>query len=366
MLVCKNKNKERINIHSYDKVILKQMSKDSELFCPECERQLVYCHGTIKIPYFRHKVDDNCELDLSGETEEHKKGKLLIYNFLKMKYPDTYVDLEYKIQETGQRADVICISRNNEMFAFEIQCSKIPIDKWIERFDLYKNANVNQLWIAGKNLIKELGVLEENSSKNHYKFSGLAEEIYEYQSFLPLLDTENETIDVLHHSLAKEDFYYERQRNFPSLVKTPLDTTYLYNGCLVNDVIRATIERAEEIRRKKQEIEEAKHRAHLRKLEIERENTLRRNAYKIEHSNKYLNLFQKTDVKFIRDRLMSQQEQWLFNKLVTKHQYTISNFPGIFQTVVNYMELIETPPILWQLWIYDCFIFNKTKEKNKL
>ncbi len=331
------------------------MSKESELFCPECEGHLVYCHGTIKIPYFRHKVEHNCELDLTGETEEHKKGKLLIYDFLKMKYSDSYVDLEYKIQETGQRADVICIFPNGETFAFEIQCSKIPIDKWVDRYNLYEKAGVNQIWIAGKNLIKEISVLEENPTRTLYKFSGLAEEIYEKQTSLPLIDVDNSTIDVLHQNLSEEDYFYERQRSFPHSVKTPLDTTYLYEGCLVNDVIKAAIDEVEE-----------EHHKYLLEMEIKRENAIKRKTHKIEHSKKYLNVFQKTDVRFIRDRSMTPKEQWLFNKLVTKHQYTINNFPGIFQTVVNYMEHIVTPPILWQLWIYDRFIYGKSKEKNKL
>lgn len=341
------------------------MSKESELLCPECEGELVYCHGTIKVPYFRHKIDQNCELELTGETEEHKKGKMLIYDFLKRKHPEAYVDLEYKIEETGQRADVICIFPNGDKFALEMQCSKIPIDKWLDRFNLYEQAGINQIWFAGKNLVNELDSPEEGSTKKLYKFSALADKIYDELTYLPFLNVDNGFVDILHWRFGREEEYH-RQRTFPSWVSSPLEEAYIEDFYLTTDTINTVVKERDELARKERELREVEYRKELEVMKKEKEETARIKAHKIEHANKYLNVIQKTNVKFIRDKLMSPKEQWLFNKLVAKHGYTIDNFPGIFQAVVNYMDLITTPPVLWQLWIYDNFIYNKKPNKDKI
>lgn len=60
LLVCEMINQERLNIMTKRKKELKRMSDNKEVICPDCKGILAYCHGEIKIPYFRHKSKYNC------------------------------------------------------------------------------------------------------------------------------------------------------------------------------------------------------------------------------------------------------------------------------------------------------------------
>jgi competence protein CoiA len=56
------------------------------------------------------------------------------------------VEIEWKVEETNQRADVIVIHPSGERWAFEFQCSSISETIWRERH-VYKAAGVKDFWI---------------------------------------------------------------------------------------------------------------------------------------------------------------------------------------------------------------------------
>jgi competence protein CoiA len=242
LLMCETKNKERLNIMTRTKDELKRMSDNKELICPDCKGILVYCHGEIKIPYFRHKSKYNCEN--SGETEEHRIGKIMLFDLINKLFPESYVDLEYKILETNQRADVICIHPNGERIVFEMQCSKIDPEEWAERTKLYERAGIKQYWFAGRKLVRKL---EEEYWDGYYsyKLMNLASQFLKSDEHLYFLDTKNKKFHLLYKYIGKSGY---DNWSFPKVCEADISEIEMYKGKLITKKIK------EEFRKKVIEI----------------------------------------------------------------------------------------------------------------
>lgn len=130
-------------------------SKNKELFCEECgmEVQLRVKDPRKKIPHFSHKLSDyKCSFSNSEsrETEEHKKGKMLLYNYFKEKYPDTSPIINHRFPNK-RRADLYIEFKNNDKLAIEYQRTELDILDWQERQGEYEKLGTNILWLlSGK------------------------------------------------------------------------------------------------------------------------------------------------------------------------------------------------------------------------
>jgi C4-type Zn-finger protein len=67
-------------------------NKKNEYICPDCNKDLIFCHGKIKVPYFRHSADNNpCNYhDKPNESQIHKDAKMLMKRFLDDKTKITF------------------------------------------------------------------------------------------------------------------------------------------------------------------------------------------------------------------------------------------------------------------------------------
>lgn len=141
--------KTEVNTFEYDKCKLKEWSNKGLLKCPVCKEQLQYCNGDFKIAYFRHLKNSNCIGNKFNEpeTEEHIFGKKIIYNWLKNKKDITNLKLEGWIEETKQRPDIY-FEHKDKRYVIEYQCSPISTE-YNKRHELYKLANINDIWILG-------------------------------------------------------------------------------------------------------------------------------------------------------------------------------------------------------------------------
>jgi competence protein CoiA len=130
-------------------------SKNKELFCEECgmEVQLRVKDPRKKIPHFSHKLSDyKCSFSNSEsrETEEHKKGKMLLYNYFKEKYPDTNTIINHRFPNK-RRADLYIEFKNGDKLAIEYQRTELDILDWQERQGEYEKLGTNILWLlSGK------------------------------------------------------------------------------------------------------------------------------------------------------------------------------------------------------------------------
>lgn len=174
MLTCKVGEKI-INCfdNKYDKHTLKNWSSKNILKCPDCGKPYEYCHGEVVLPYFRHKEKNReCEgIYSEPESVEHINGKLILYNWLLKMQNENIIQnlkLEAYIPETKQRPDIY-FEKENERYVIEFQCTPIATE-YLERHELYKLANINDIWIMGVNnyniKISEDGkILRKNRSK---------------------------------------------------------------------------------------------------------------------------------------------------------------------------------------------------------
>ena len=130
-------------------------SKNKELFCEECgmEVQLRVKDPRKKIPHFSHKLSDyKCPFSNSEsrETEEHKKGKMLLYNYFKEKYSDISPIINYRFINK-RRADLYIEFTNGDKLAIEYQRTELDILDWQERHGEYGRLGANILWLlSGK------------------------------------------------------------------------------------------------------------------------------------------------------------------------------------------------------------------------
>lgn len=120
-------------------------NKNNTYICSDCNKTLIFCHGKIIKPYFRHKTDHNsCTYyDKPNEAQIHKDAKMLLKKLLETqdliisrkctkckkydKYdikqqPDSNIEIEYRFQygEDNKIADVAYIWGTTIHYLFEI------------------------------------------------------------------------------------------------------------------------------------------------------------------------------------------------------------------------------------------------------
>ena len=116
--------------------------------CPGCHKDVVFCEGSIKGKYFRHKVehDNSCtHYNHPGESQIHKEGKLIMKHLLETggvcmertcptcqhrychdipkKSENSFVKIEEKIKKFDnglKQADVMYVVNRKRHSIFEI------------------------------------------------------------------------------------------------------------------------------------------------------------------------------------------------------------------------------------------------------
>ncbi|WP_436713698.1 competence protein CoiA [Brevibacillus formosus] len=177
---------------------LQALAKNGELMCPVCHEEVRYWSQTDTVrPHFKHKSKENCLEDKYGENEtiEHQNGKYQLFKHMKGLYPESQVELEYRINETQQRSDVMVIHPNGEKWAIEFQCSPISKDDWSKRHQLYKSVGIKAFWILG------MSVLQRNKEKK----SPLENAIYQDNQRVLYLDALTEKVILHERFLYKFD-----------------------------------------------------------------------------------------------------------------------------------------------------------------
>lgn len=127
--------------------------KNGELICQECgkEVQLRVNDPRKKTPHFSHKViDDKCPFSNNDlrESEEHKKGKMMLYHYFKDRYPGVTPIINYRFPNR-RKADLFIEFNNGDKLAVEYQRTELDILEWQERHEEYTKANINVLWLIG-------------------------------------------------------------------------------------------------------------------------------------------------------------------------------------------------------------------------
>lgn len=149
---CIHEDGFHVDLHEYPENTLRGWSGE-KLYCPICGSLLYYRHGEKNAAHFAHVSICNYPY-YEPETEEHKKGKQLIKEWLEFLFPNNMTFMEYYIKEAKQRADVMTIFPDGHRLCIELQCSPIPAKVWRERYSAYQKAHMSQMWLIGSSLVK--------------------------------------------------------------------------------------------------------------------------------------------------------------------------------------------------------------------
>ncbi|MDC7770353.1 competence protein CoiA family protein [Priestia megaterium] len=154
MIRCINEEKETLYASNCEESLTRKLSKEKKLYCPNCMINVIFKKGKVMSAHFAHR-DSDCVVNHSEpETNSHIKGKEILYDWIKEKYPTAFVEYEYPISETGQIADVYVKHTEGEMkdirWAFEFQHSPLSSADWETRHNLYESAGIQDFWILDK------------------------------------------------------------------------------------------------------------------------------------------------------------------------------------------------------------------------
>jgi len=141
MLIAINENNQS--------VLAVEANKSTRYFCSACQGNVTLKRGEIKLAHFAHLSKATCDAFSEGETEEHLKGKLGLYQSLENQ--GMTVQMEAYLPELKQRPDVL-VTVNGMKIAIEFQCSPIPIDTIRSRTEGYLLNGYAVMWVLGKKL----------------------------------------------------------------------------------------------------------------------------------------------------------------------------------------------------------------------
>ncbi|MDM0797427.1 competence protein CoiA family protein [Clostridium perfringens] len=129
--------------------------KNGELKCPECGLDVILKvkDPRKKVPHFAHKISMvKCNYyneDLK-ESEEHKRGKMILYNYFKELYPDSNLRINHRFNNK-RRTDIFIEFKSGEKLAVEYQRLGLDIIPWQERQKEYEKLGIKVLWILQGN-----------------------------------------------------------------------------------------------------------------------------------------------------------------------------------------------------------------------
>lgn len=362
MFIAIDQHGKKVNPLDTPEEELRLLSKSKMIFCPECQGQVRYASGEQVTAHFKHVHSPNCSYESEPETEEHLKGKMLIRNWLIERYSDVHVEFEYKIKETNQRADVMAIFPGGNKIAFEIQCSKIQGSVWKERHALYKKAAIKDFWILGQSVHKYRITNNVNDTKMHQLIS-LASSIYEKEGSVLFLDTNTATLKGIYKHKFEEwhssTILKVEEEVFP-LSKAKIFKNLIGTESIENDFMEWFAEKQRLEQQYKKELEDEIREQEKRKLEFEKLQRIRN-----ENSKRYFLELESVTLESIKAR-MTNIEKSLFDNLLKKHGFNDDNFPGVFNVLTSHNFMIDTPHQLWQLWIFDKYIYRMKNTHDKI
>lgn len=349
MFIAIDEQQKMVNSLSMDEEILRKKSRNKEIFCPDCRHNVRFRSGTFRA-HFYHEKNGCTNPFAEPESETHLKGKVLLYGWLKSLYPSANVQLEWKVDETNQRSDVMVLHNNGERWAFEFQCTPISEEVWKERHDLYAQAGITDFWILsshisrffteGNTSLRLTRDLEKGIFKNQKRIYYLNVENEQFHvirggelySKTMLSDTDTFILPVVETTLTGLEIWHKKMLSYYA------DDKHIYKLEDNQILFDITWEELDKIHQKRQE--QAR-----------------------EKQNEYFRLLINT--RNSEWGYLSEKEKIIVKELFIKHHYSLENLPGFFFCEAPAQYEVETPSFLIQLWLYDQLIYQKSKTPSK-
>ncbi|WP_277586419.1 competence protein CoiA [Psychrobacillus antarcticus] len=142
----------------HPRTFLVEMKTNNKFSCIQCSEQVILKNGMIKTPHFAHTRNASCTQTFSeGESEDHLKGKLHLYEFLQKHA--SQVQLESYLPSLLQRPDLY-VHSDPYPIAIEFQCSQIPVNAIQQRTIGYISKQIIPIWILRTPKISDFPVQE--------------------------------------------------------------------------------------------------------------------------------------------------------------------------------------------------------------
>jgi len=284
MLEIDNSSKQRIcsldviNEHGFRDYNLEKLWKTShrqnKLTCEECGLPVILKAGSEKTPHFAHKSGLNereCYYThIEHETEEHRRAKLEIRNWIKNQFPAADVQLGKKLTN-GRRPDVLVILNGRQLIIEYVRDINL---EWTNKNKDYKNLGIPAIWLLSNGLIDNFlnrGIFGYNT--NEVKF-GLETVARETDDILRFLDVWTGTVTFMKAIRELDDKNQVKNQRYFSK-EYPLDILKVKSGT-VNGQDFMTLYETEKNEclsnwaREEAERKEAEKRETERKAELER------------------------------------------------------------------------------------------------
>jgi len=191
LLTALTKTKKRICLgYPYKKETLMYLRTKEEFVCPICGEDVILKLGEQRIFHFAHQKGSTCSDLYEGETLMHMEGKLQLYQWLvRQKIPTV---LEYYDREINQRPDVMFMF-NGKRFALEFQCSQLPIDVFKKRHNSYQQHEYHPIWILSSESIRAKLNHKISLSSFHYFF---LKSTSDGSPYIPTYSPENQCLNI--------------------------------------------------------------------------------------------------------------------------------------------------------------------------
>lgn len=253
-VICTYDLKDKNGIYYEDLVLhWKQAAADRQLTCEECGAPVYLAAGPVKEPYFAHYDLEECDYGKGHETEQLKKGKRLLYHFLKQSLPDADIRARYRM-DNGMYSTLFCQTKNGKALAVDYRLQNNSLEKYQERNNFYQSYSIKTIYILGIERKKETNQIDWYQ---HLLQTSMG--------YLLFLDTDKECLTL------KKSFGYRlgNERKFLSCSKTyPVNSLMMDSDGQINcDFIQRCLEIENQIRAEKDCYE--KNRDQLKKLREE-------------------------------------------------------------------------------------------------
>lgn len=128
-----------------DEILASDVTRhDGPFNCPACREDVILKKGRVKIDHFAHVPGSYCAYG-SGESEQHRRAKMQIYQALKDHPQVSKLKLERFLGDV--RPD-ISFYLGSTPIAIEVQISTLPLDIIERRTVSYANKGIYLLWVS--------------------------------------------------------------------------------------------------------------------------------------------------------------------------------------------------------------------------
>lgn len=154
MLTAYDPNHLMINLaEHWSRSELERLRSETTFRCPICKEVVRLRLGEKRIWHFAHVENSTCHIEYEHESMYHLIGKKQLYRWLSFQSYSPLIEIHLK--PLNQRPDLF-LSTHQFQFAFEYQCSSIPLTNIQKRSKAYIQAGIEPIWILGEKRISQI------------------------------------------------------------------------------------------------------------------------------------------------------------------------------------------------------------------